>query len=1122
MPETPMDQIRIEVEATADSADKKINDLVSSLKKLKDSVSKFDVSKLSQLKDALSGVSREMTALGDASGKVEAAATAMARLKEASGARINKNLSTQIRDVALSCMAFTEQTVNNVERVTEALSRLSEFSMPKGAGFATFGSEVEQCVNAVNNFGGSVDLVKDAVGMLTENTDRVSGSVSNTGAAVRETTSALTKFGNGAMTVAKGLVKIGSGAISTAGHIARFAVSMATAPLRSFATKLGHVASAFKRILFYRTIRSVLREISEGFREGINNLYQWSKLQGGEFAQSMDRAASSLAYFKNSIGAAVAPLINALVPVLEFVIDKLVSFINLLNQFFAVLTGASYWTKAIYGQREYAAATNASAAATKKLHDYMLGIDELNVFRDNGSAGGSGGGAGTNLDYNNMFENETVFDSKIKKFAESIREAITTGNWRGVGEIIGNTVSELFSADNLNLVATKFSETVNGIVDFANGFFDSVRWEQLGQNLAEAVVTFFEKVDWADVWGLAKNVGLSGLSFFGGIATGIMNKITGENYEAPTKQDWEEMIRSAFSGEGVLSQGIVPNVNLSPEGSYLASKNTTGYSTVSLREFELFMAQNASAIDSYILANAGKVGGVPEGMSAEEFLANMSEDVYRAFAGDYGKIVVDLSELDVKTEVPKYLSSLLNPHSQFDDAHYTANSPEEFLALANNSESLWLQMQKAWSNVTPDPSKFEEISEELEDIDKESKHVADDTKKNMGSMLTSLVSGVTTFGKSFVESSKTSAARAIKSVSTFAESAADKFRNVGANIGKLFGGSEKKSLQNQAEESCSKTQTVFDGLKDTLSTIASKTAGVVENILGGEGAKFKLEGRARELVNAIKTQLLPLASWLLTNVTSKVSAALSSLFGDKDKTSLTKKAADAVTGIVNEFSKVVGGVQKGFEGADEAILAELDKVAVAAGEGMKRIMSAISVSIKGNDLAPSVSSAFSGPINTIMNGFQVVIEEPFNAINKLISYLKGIRIGAKAPFVDLQPVTPPIIGTTANLYASGGFPSSGEIFVAREDGIPEMVGRIGNQAAVANNGQIEEGIARATERANEGTITALYAIAAQLVQAIEDNTTEVIIGDDQIGRANDRYKSKSGTNGSRGVFAYAR
>ena len=47
---------------------------------------------------------------------------------------------------------------------------------------------------------------------------------------------------------------------------------------------------------------------------------------------------------------------------------------------------------------------------------------------------------------------------------------------------------------------------------------------------------------------------------------------------------------------------------------------------------------------------------------------------------------------------------------------------------------------------------------------------------------------------------------------------------------------------------------------------------------------------------------------------------------------------------------------------------------------------------------------------------------------------------------------------TVNGYESGGFPVSGEMFLARENGLPEMVGKIGNKTSVANNGQIIEGI----------------------------------------------------------------
>ena len=52
-------------------------------------------------------------------------------------------------------------------------------------------------------------------------------------------------------------------------------------------------------------------------------------------------------------------------------------------------------------------------------------------------------------------------------------------------------------------------------------------------------------------------------------------------------------------------------------------------------------------------------------------------------------------------------------------------------------------------------------------------------------------------------------------------------------------------------------------------------------------------------------------------------------------------------------------------------------------------------------------------------------------------------------------------------YATGGFPDTGQMFIAREAG-PELVGRIGRRTAVANNDQIVQGIASAVRSAMSG------------------------------------------------------
>ena len=69
--------------------------------------------------------------------------------------------------------------------------------------------------------------------------------------------------------------------------------------------------------------------------------------------------------------------------------------------------------------------------------------------------------------------------------------------------------------------------------------------------------------------------------------------------------------------------------------------------------------------------------------------------------------------------------------------------------------------------------------------------------------------------------------------------------------------------------------------------------------------------------------------------------------------------------------------------------------------------------------------------------------------------------------------------------ATGGFPESGSLFVANENGNPEMVGSWGGKAAVANNMQITEGIARAVQYGMRSAIAPL----ASSMSAIVSNAT---------------------------------
>jgi hypothetical protein len=102
-------------------------------------------------------------------------------------------------------------------------------------------------------------------------------------------------------------------------------------------------------------------------------------------------------------------------------------------------------------------------------------------------------------------------------------------------------------------------------------------------------------------------------------------------------------------------------------------------------------------------------------------------------------------------------------------------------------------------------------------------------------------------------------------------------------------------------------------------------------------------------------------------------------------------------------------------------------------------------------------------VRNMANGIIRIINQVIDAINDMfhISF-KGLSIAGKEiiPSFDKQLIKINKISA----FEYGGFPTVGEMFIARERG-PELVGSIGNKTAVANNDQIVSGIESGVYRA---------------------------------------------------------
>lgn len=290
------------------------------------------------------------------------------------------------------------------------------------------------------------------------------------------------------------LAKIGRAVLNVSKAIFSIPFKLVKSAIDGIVGKVQNLIRMFKKRMMYRLLNALLSQVSDAFSTGIKNLYEYSALLNGKFASSLDSISTSFLYLKNSIGAMVAPLINALAPAIDFVIDRVVELINLFNQLFALLTGASTWTKALKYPVEYGYESKKASKALKELKKSVLGIDELNQLQDNSNRGGSSGGS--SLDYSKMFTEMSEFNLPIKDFIDKAKGMIEEGDWNGLGVMIGEKIGGVFNKINSKILnfQGQLEEKVKNVSNFFTGLFGSFDFWDVGETLANGLEVVLNSV----------------------------------------------------------------------------------------------------------------------------------------------------------------------------------------------------------------------------------------------------------------------------------------------------------------------------------------------------------------------------------------------------------------------------------------------------------------------------------------------------------------------------------------------------------------------------------------------------------------------------------------------------
>lgn len=266
------------------------------------------------------------------------------------------------------------------------------------------------------------------------------------------------------------------------------------------AGKLGKFISSLKRIAMYRLLRTIIKEITQAFQEGMQWAYQFSAGidgDGNRFASAMDRIKTASSQMKAQLGAAFISLLTALEPVITAIINLITKLADGISQLISAFTGTTY-LKAAEVPQQWADAAGSAGRAAKEWKNQLMGFDEINRLEEP-SKGGGGGSAG--VDPSQMFEASPIEEWAMKvhdwwdKLTQKIRNSgIVEAFQKVVASLKKFGDSELWdiitdclglfldggltwlldvARDSLNIIADIFNGDLNqGVKDFKDLLVD--------------------------------------------------------------------------------------------------------------------------------------------------------------------------------------------------------------------------------------------------------------------------------------------------------------------------------------------------------------------------------------------------------------------------------------------------------------------------------------------------------------------------------------------------------------------------------------------------------------------------------------------------------------------------
>lgn len=372
-----------------------------------------------------------------------------------------------------------------------------------------------------------------------------------------------------------------------------------------------------------------------------------------------------------------------------------------------------------------------------------------------------------------------------------------------------------------------------------------------------------------------------------------------------------------------------------------------------------------------------------------------------------------------------------------------------------------------------------------------------------------------------------------KTFSLLKENASKLFEELGTALQEQFEGASGWVEETVISPISGSLAAFTEDIQETFSGVWSEWQGelpevpewIKTNVLDEIGDNFKdlcetsIKGEFDTTWEEMQTEMSDIPGWFSENVSAPFSAIASNMhtvfttLTGGAFTSLSYNAGNAfadigynaenlTTSVSSQIDNIIQKAETAINRLNELASAQEEadvQVATTSTPKAKAAYTTASGSTTGKTMAESISSSFK---NT-------TIEESINAIEKNV--IKPMA-DASDRIKDLFSEHKVLSNIRVKRYAAGGYPSQGQLFMAREAGA-EFVGNVGGRTGVMNNDQIVASVSEGVYRA---------VVSALSSRRPSDSQGDIIVNIDgrEVFRAVQREDTDFYKRTGRGAFAH--